>query len=155
MAAWNVRAAIGEDARWKGATEGGRAMSEASPMPWSIMRFSSEDEPYRIVDANGDEVAIELLEADATLIVDAVGEYTRRENWRKKYIDRRVNDAARIEGLYADISDLEVERDKLRDLVRRLCAEIDVRAMLGSCDDLLREARTAIGEGAEKEGGRP
>jgi hypothetical protein len=38
------------------------------------MRFSEEDEPDRIIDANGDEVAIELLEDDAVLIVDAVNE---------------------------------------------------------------------------------
>lgn len=62
-------------------------MSEASPMPWSIMRFSSEDEPDRIVDANGDEVARGLLEADATLIVDAVNERDRLRDIVRRFLD--------------------------------------------------------------------
>ena len=85
--------------------------NETSPRPWSV-------DGIDISDANGEPVTPlyfnEQDEANAALIVDAVNEYTRRENWRKKYIDRRVNDAARIEGLYADISDLEAERDRLR-----------------------------------------
>lgn len=70
--------------------------TEPSPRPWRVMRFSVEDEPDRIVDANGDEVAIELLEADAALIVDAV-------NW---YCDWGA--------LSSELERLRVERDRLR-----------------------------------------
>lgn len=82
---------------------------EASPRPWQV-RYGDT-----VADANGAKVAACSRPENAALIVDAVNEYARRENWRKKYIDRRVNDAARIEGLYADISDLEVERDRLNE----------------------------------------
>lgn len=51
--------------------------AEPSPRPWRVMRYTAEDEPDRIIDANGDEVAIELLEADAALIVSAVNERDR------------------------------------------------------------------------------
>jgi hypothetical protein len=92
-----------------------------------------------------------VVEANAALIVDAVNEYARRENWRKKYIDRRMNDAARLEGLYADISDLEAERDRLRDLVRRLLMlrRGDIAVPMDVEKQILAEARAAIGEDAK------
>lgn len=72
---------------------------EPSPRPWHIMRYTAEDEPDRIIDANGDEVAIELLEADAAFIVDAVNEHDR---------------------LAADEARYRAHNVVLRDLVRRL-----------------------------------
>lgn len=118
---------------------------EASPRPWHVMRFSEEDEPDRIVDANGDEVAIELLEADAALIVDAVNERDdlvenlktanenrERENavWAslvkelKAERDRAVKyaEAAPHPGSasWKEMQAVYAERDRLRDIIKRL-----------------------------------
>lgn len=82
-------------------------MSEASPRPWRVMRFSEEDEPDRIIDANGDEVAIELLEDDAVLIVDAVNE---RDDLLREM--NGVREAAR--SVVADWQTALDERDKLK-----------------------------------------
>ena len=131
---------------------------ESSPRPWHVMRFSEEDEPDRIVDANGDEVAIELLEADAALIVDAVN---NADSWRGAYIKARTERNAFL-----------LERDRLRDLVKRMIPfvekchsdALDVsKTIKGICalkgvdtseidrinsehDALIAEARSAIGE---------
>jgi len=161
---------------------------EASPRPWFVNGHSIEandpdglwlqnEKTGRGVVANlpscpksrmskkNRETWDAVVEANAALIVDAVNEYARRENWRKKYIDRRMNDAARLEGLYADISDLEAERDRLRDLVRRLTEYADAvtgyhppaievvssehPAWTFDGAALLREARAAIGGDAK------
>lgn len=89
-------------------------MSEASPRPWRVMRFSEEDEPDRIIDANGDEVAIELLEDDAVLIVDAVNERAKFEAAHMEFPDFRpvIIAAGQRDAAIA-------ERDRLRDIVRR------------------------------------
>jgi hypothetical protein len=91
------------------------------------MRFSVEDEPDRIIDANGDEVAIELLEDDAVLIVDAVNERDR---------------------LAADEARYRTDNVRLRDIVKRLSHHLANYLTSESENDLLREARAAIGEDA-------
>ena len=65
--------------------------NEHSPLPWCVMRFTEEDEPDRIIDANGDEVAIELLEADAALIVDAVNERDRLRDLVQRLVNQFGN----------------------------------------------------------------
>ena len=104
--------------------------NEPSPRPWRVMRYTAEDEPDRIIDANGDEVAIELLEADAQLIVDAVNERDR---------------------LAADEAHYRTDNVRLRDIVRRLCDELESHYYEPqSMDDrsVIREARAALGEAA-------
>lgn len=113
------------------------------PTPWSLEPNARRN----FVDANGKYIGCCSVDDASALVVEAVNEYARRENWRKKYIDRRVDDAARIEGLYADISDLETERERLRDLVWRLSRHLANYITSESENDLLREARAAIGEG--------
>jgi hypothetical protein len=84
------------------------------------MRFSEEDEPDRIIDANGDEVAIELLEDDAVLIVDAVNE---RDDLLREM--NGVREAAR--SVVADWQTALDERDKLkaeRDSLRTAYADL-------------------------------
>ena len=103
--------------------------NEASPTPWSIMRFSFEDEPDRIIDANGDEVAIELLEADAALIVAAVNERDRLRD-----IVRRL----------ADLSE-----SLLANYEYRYREDPNSMAFVGNARDFIREARAAIGEGGK------
>lgn len=125
--------------------------NEPSPRPWRVMRFSEEDEPDRIVDANGDEVAIELLEADAVLIVDAVNERAKLKAAHMKFPDLRpvIIAAGQRDAAIA-------ERDRLRDIVRRLADSLQgiMDAAEGKGEgvldeSLLREARAAIEE--EKE----
>lgn len=49
---------------------------EPSPLPWRVIR-ALEDEPARVIDSNDEDVAIELTDADAALIVTAVNERDR------------------------------------------------------------------------------
>ena len=115
---------------------------EPSPRPWRVIR-ALEDEPARVIDSNDEYVAIELTDADALLIVDAVNE---RDRLRDQL-------AAAI-----------AERDRLRDIVRRmadlsesLLANYEYRyredansmAFVGNTRDFIREARAAIGEDKE------
>lgn len=85
-------------------------IDEASPRPWRVMRYTAEDEPDRIIDANGDEVAIELLEADAQLIVKAV-------NLHECLIEHNKLNAEKVCELFE-------ERDRLRDIVKRIEEEV-------------------------------
>lgn len=112
---------------------------EPSPRPWHVMRFSVEDEPDRIIDANGDEVAIELLEADAALIVDAVNE-------RDRLRDELTSKAQNYEDVIAHHTRTE---ESLRDLVRRFADYAETYHALGvQGKSLVAEARAAIVEDA-------
>lgn len=98
------------------------ATTPTSPRPWRVIR-AFEDEPARVIDSNDEDVAVELTDADAALIVDAVN-----------------------------------ERDRLRDLVRRMATQLSrscpekfgdwTREGDNACS-LIAEARAAIGEGKE------
>lgn len=152
---------------------------EASPRPWHVMQYTAEDEPDRIIDANGDEVAIELLEADAQLIVDAVNERDdlvenlktahanrERENaiWEmvvmklKAERDRAVKyaEAAPHPGSapWKEMQAVYAERDRLRDLVGRLAQRIQFARLAdpnpGGEDPLPREAAAVCKKGREE-----
>lgn len=62
--------------------------TEASPRPWRMIR-AFEDEPARVIDSNDEDVAIELTDADAALIVDAVNERARSAAPRRRKSARR------------------------------------------------------------------
>lgn len=129
---------------------------ESSPRPW---RCECGPTVNSVIASDGAVVVPHTgYAANARLIVDAVNEYARRENWRKKYIDRRVDDAARIEGLFADISDLEVERDRLRLALNEVCSRVsvalncprnateEVELLVHDLLGIKERARAAIGE---------
>ena len=102
--------------------------NEHSPLPWCVMRFTEEDEPDRIIDANGDEVAIVLLEADAALIVDAVNERDRLRDIVRRLADLSESLLANYEYRYRD--------------------DANSMAFVENTRGFLREARAAIGEDA-------
>ena len=113
--------------------------TEPSPRPWrveeNVVGWSSF-----IVDANGNGVAAcwrtargddekerQYNEANAALIVDAVNERDR---------------------LAADEDRYRTDNVRLRDLVRRLSSHLANYLTSESENDLLREARAALGEDA-------
>lgn len=140
--------------------------AEASPRPWRLESDNLTLNPpvWFIVDANGAKVTGGFfLEADAALIVDAVNERAKFEEARMKFPDFRPVIIA------AGQRDAAIEeRDRLRDIVRRLTEYADAvtcyhpltievvssehpaRTFDGAA--LLREARAAIGEGETPKG---
>lgn len=130
-------------------------MSEPSPRPWRVEENVVGWHSF-IVDANGDGVAAcwrtargddekeqQYDEANAALIVAAVNERAKFEEARMKFPDfRPVIIAAGQRDAAID------ERDRLRDLVRRLSRHLANYITSESENDLLREARAAIEEDA-------
>ena len=127
--------------------------NEPSPRPWraeqNVVGWSSF-----IVDANGDGVAAcwrtargddekerQYNEANAALIVDAVNERAKFEEAHMEFPDLRpvIIAAGQRDAAIA-------ERDRLRDIVRRLSRHLANYITSESENDLLREARAAIGE---------
>lgn len=114
---------------------------EPSPRPWRIGESASGTMSC-IHDANGEHIASCFgipTEADAALIVDAVN---NEKSWRDACIKARTERNA-----------LLLERDRLRDIVRRIEAEIERchRRDDGISQELMDavyEARSAIGEDA-------
>ena len=117
-------------------------MAEHSPTPWRLQidEVGPEFTDVPIVDANGEPVVITDSgcyppdNATAALIVEAVNgvEATRK--------------------LQRTLLGWSIERDRLRDLVRRMCDELESHYHEpGSMDDpcIVREAREAIGEGEQ------
>lgn len=147
-------------------------MSENSPRPWSLFVHEEQeggDGEISIV-AGGEWIASMNLrrstaKADAALIVAAVNAFamTADQKQIKEECDRKV---AAVMALLED--DSKSERDRLRDLVRRLAATLDDasdalwlagftqsnpppnpphRYLHGvDIDALIREAREALGE---------
>lgn len=107
---------------------------EPSPRPWRIGESISGTKSC-IHDANGEHIASCFglpTEADAALIVDAVNGIEETNKLSIK--------------LYDPIRRAEAERDRLRDIVRRLSRHLANYITSESENDLLREARAAIGE---------
>ena len=108
--------------------------AEPSPRPWRFV--DPFDDGFPVVrDANERQVATldgatpDLNEANAALIVDAVNFYDRT-------VDKQL------------VALLD-ERDRLRDIVRRLANNISRYHLVGERERaLLREARAAIGKDA-------
>ena len=115
---------------------------EASPRPWRV-------DGIDISDANGEPVTPlyfnEQDEANARLIVDAVNERAKFEAAHMEFPDLRpvIIAAGQRDAAIA-------ERDRLRDIVKRLAEQLHDAVKLTPYDaiarDLLREARAAIGE---------
>ena len=107
-------------------SESARRRDGVSPLPWRVIK-AYDDEPARIIDADDDEVAVELIDADAALIVEA------------------VNGMDATLKLQRTLLGWSIERDRLRDIVRRLADivrhDCDERAMA-----VTREAYAALGE---------
>ena len=100
-------------------------MAEPSPTPWRVSHG------YIILDADGVSIAHAVRCPDADIIADAVnGVEATRELQRK-------------------LLGWSMERDRLRDLVRRLADALDTFPAIEDHEiDLLREAREALGEAA-------
>lgn len=104
-------------------------MVEHSPTPWRL-------DGRTIRDAEGDVVVSTFSPANMEtrrLIVEAVNEHIARH---------RMIDVETLDHVAS-------ERDRLRDLVRRLAAALDTFPAIEDHEiDLLREAREALGEAA-------
>lgn len=116
-------------------------MAEHSPLPWRVIK-AFEDEPARIIDADDDEVAVELIDADAALIVEAVNERDRLRDTIRSYGETivQLNEAAQKS---------ELKAIRLRELARRLCDELESHyyepeSMNDPC--IIREAREETGK---------
>ncbi len=120
--------------------------NEPSPRPWRVDE-SIGGWKTCVSDANGNPVAScwgggpteqqEKAESVAALIVDAVN---NADSWRDAYIKARTERNAFL-----------LERDRLRDIVRRMAEFVNDTACFTPSDkddaqSLLREARAAIGE---------
>ena len=118
---------------------------EPSPRPWHTANFING-----IEDAHNGKVAANIRDADAALIVDAVNAIDATKKLSIK--------------LYDPIRRAEAERDRLRDLVRRMIGKLaalndgyalllcitpdaDMAELCGEVYELVREARAALGEG--------
>jgi hypothetical protein len=126
----------------------------ASPRPWRAMYT-------RILDARGKSVCVcekdsmhgraddETAKADAALIVEAVNEH---HDLYAAWLESASGLVKTTSDLYGETKRrvaAEAERDRLRDLVRRLCDELESHYYEPqSMDDpsIVREARAAIGE---------
>lgn len=101
--------------------------NEPSPRPWR-----AEPMFNGVADARGEKVAANIRPADAALIVEAVN---RIEETKALSIK-----------LYDPIRRAENERDRLRDVVRRLADNLSRYHLVGERERaLLREARAALG----------
>ncbi len=123
--------------------------NEPSPRPWQISdgfldRYSTGHRD--IVDAKGEFVAVRVSSPDAALIVDAVNERAKFEEARMEFPDFRpvIIAAGQRDAAIA-------ERDRLRDIVRRLLMlrRGDIAVPMDIEKQVLAEARAAIGEGAK------
>lgn len=128
-------------------------MDKHSPTPWRVIK-AFEDEPARIIDADDDEVAVELIDADAALIVEAVNANGAwREERRRLQLGAASAEAAFINAdarrtlLERYYCEVYADRDRLRDLVRRMANALDTFTLEDHEIDLIREAREAIKEG--------
>ena len=110
--------------------------NEPSPRPWHTANFING-----IEDANDGKVAANIRDADAKLIVAAVNERAKFEAAHMEFPDFRpvIIAAGQRDAAIA-------ERDLLRDIVRRLSRHLANYITSESENDLLREARAAIGE---------
>lgn len=104
--------------------------NEPSPRPWRVEPMFNG-----VADARGEKVAANIRASDAALIVDAVSWYC---DWG---------------ALSSELERLRAERDRIRDIVRRMAkiigeAPIDwFGASFVDTQVLLTEARAAIGAG--------
>lgn len=117
--------------------------SEPSPRPWRVSasyadRYSTGHRD--ITDAKGELVAVRVSATDAALIVDAVNERDLIAT-RLEAFDKRLEEAVAIH------DELCAERDRLRDIVRRLVDLFTPGTIhpSGTMERLLRDARAAIG----------
>jgi hypothetical protein len=85
-------------------------MDKHSPTPWRVMK-AYDDEPARIIDADDYEVAIELIDPDAALIVEAVNKY---ESMALDLADERSRSDRLLQQLSNEASDNARLRDELR-----------------------------------------
>lgn len=119
--------------------------NEPSPRPWSLFVHGEQeggDGEISIV-AEGEWIATMNLrrstaKADAALIVDSVN---NADSWRDAYITARTERNAFL-----------LERDRLRDIVRRLVNQFGNLTSYEDDAAILREARAAIGEGETPNG---
>lgn len=143
--------------------------AKGSPRPWRVTEY--EAGPQDIYDANGFRVCDvlghpgsthDLDRANAALIVDAVNAYGEdaeyiqhlKELLAASNAERdRLRDLARR--IYNDLAEASNERYRLRDIVRRLADTLQgildaaEGRGVGMLDEgLVREARAAIGEGS-------
>ena len=115
-------------------------MSEASPCPWQV-RYGDI-----VADATGARVCGCWRPENAALIVAAVNERDEllREMNAVRGAARKV--VADWQTALDERDKLKVERDRLRDIVRRLSRHLSNYITSESENDLLREASSAIGE---------
>lgn len=127
--------------------------TETSPRPWRVAEYPKCPGLADVFDASGSPsglVAGEINPADAALIVAAVNAIDATKKLSIK--------------LYDPIRRAEAERDRLRDLVRRMIGKLaalndgyalllrttpdaDMAELCGEVYELVREARAALGEG--------
>jgi hypothetical protein len=103
-------------------------MDKHSPTPWRVVNVN---QTYHVDAADGGFVALFVSEANAALIVEA------------------VNGMDAMLKLQRTLLGWSIERDRLRDLVRRFADGVrNYRFAAGpETNALLREAREALGEG--------
>ena len=125
-------------------------MEEHSPTPW---RVENINQTWHVDAADDSFVALFVREADARLIVEAVNATGAwREERRRLELAAAsaemafVNADARRTLLERYYCEVYADRDRLRDLVRRLVHQFSGRATYDDDAALLREALEAIGE---------
>lgn len=113
------------------------ATTPASPRPWRVIR-AFEDEPARVIDSNDEDVAVELIDADAELIVAAVND---RDRFRG--IVRRLLDS--VDAMHALITRLNPNMMPVGNILPPETTVLGV-----DVGNAVREARAAIGEGGRE-----
>ena len=131
--------------------------NEPSPRPWRVADYAQCPGLADVFDASGSPsglVAGELKHADAALIVAAVNERDHLHDQLASALrlaDECSRDAAAVHaGRARAVEEAQSEAnrraDRLADIVRRLSRHLANYITSESENDLLREARAAIGE---------
>ena len=128
---------------------------EPSPRPWRVEQPGDECRFWTIRNQDGISVCTAWREADAALIVNAVNERDRLRDQLAaalRLADECSRDAAAVHaGRARAVEEAQSEAnrraDRLADIARRLSRHLANYITSESENDLLREARSAIGEG--------